>query len=984
MIQYKKANNITGWAMFGIATLVYLLTVERTASFWDCGEFIAASYKLQVPHPPGAPFFLLIGRLFSLFAPDVTQVAYWINLVSVLSSAFTILFLFWTITYIAKKLLVKDGTPDLGQTIGILGSGIVGALAYTFSDSFWFSAVEAEVYAISSFFTAFVVWAILKWEEVADDEGSDRWLLLIAYVMGLSIGAHLLNLVTIPALAFVFYFKRIKYSHISAAVTFVISIAVVLLLLDGVIAGLPSIAGKFEVFFVNTINLPVGAGIVFFVLLFVGGLSYGILYANKNQKRWLHISLLAFAFILIGYMSYGIIVVRSQFNPPIDENNPENIISFVSYLKREQYGDRPLFYGPQYNAEVVNQTQGAPLYRFDEKTRKYVIYDHKLVNEFDKKNQSLIPRIWSRQPGHIQEYTRIVGLQNGSKPTFGQNLAFMFKYQFGTQFFRYFGWNFVGRESDIQGADVLTPFGNSSDIPESLRENKARNNFYFLPLVLGILGLVFHYYKDKNSFVVVTLLFILTGLALSFYLNQPPIEPRERDYIFVGAYYAFAIWIGFGVLGICEFIQNSVKNNVVRPVVATLVSLSVPGIMLAEGWDDHNRNYRYISVDAAKNLLNSCAENAVLFTGGDNDTFPLWYVQEVEGFRTDVRVCNLSLLNTDWYIDQMKTKAYKSQPLPITLANENYIQGKNDYLMYDSMPGVGNGIELKEFIELVRQAHPAITRAYPSGTVTTFPTDIFNVKVNRDEVIASGIVPAEVKDFVVENLTWSVGKGSLEKKDLIILDMIANNNWKRPIYFSTTLGPDNFIGLKAFMQLEGLAYRLLPVRIPGREEGRIDTKIMKKRMTKDFFWRGLDDTRAYYDENSRRFPMNARSSFQRLSEELANEGKMNEALEVIDFCLAKMPDNVLNYDYPIAQMVPVLLKAGKTQKAIQISDLMVRRAGEELKYLLKTRGAGDFDIRTNMFIVGFLAEVFMQNKNEAKAKEYNDLLNNYRSYFPQQ
>lgn len=985
MLNYKKINNIAGWAVFAIATIVYLLTVERTASFWDCGEFIAASYKLQVPHPPGAPLFLLIGRMFSFLAMgDVTKVAYWINVVSVLSSSFTILFMFWSITMLAKKVVAPKNNPDLGQLIGIIGSGIVGALAYTFSDSFWFSAVEAEVYAISSFFTAFVFWAILKWDLVADEHGSDKWLLLIAYVMGLSVGAHLLNLVTIPALAFVFYFRKFEYKFWTAVLTFIISIVLVLVILEGIIPGLPSLAGKFEIFFVNSLSLPVGGGIAFFAILFIGGLVWGINYSIKNNKRWLNTALLALSFILIGYISYGIILVRSQFNPPLDENNPENIISFVSYLKREQYGDRPLFKGPQYTANPIAQKEGAAIYRFNEKTRKYEIYDHKQKLEYAPTDETLIPRIWSKQPGHIQEYCRILDMQPNVKPTFGQNLEFMFKYQFGTQFFRYFGWNFVGRESDIQGAGVLTPMVKDSDYPKSILYNKARNNFYFLPLILGLLGLVWHFYQDKKGFTVVMSLFILTGLALSFYLNQPPIEPRERDYIFVGAYYAFAIWIGFGVLGLCEMLGNAIKNPRLLPIASTAIGLSVPAIMLAQGWDDHNRDNRYHSVDSAKNLLNSCAKNAILFTGGDNDTFPLWYVQEVEGFRTDVRVCNLSLLNTDWYIEQMKDVAYESKPLPITFPFEQILQGKNDYAVYRENPNVAGGIPLKDYLDLVKQSNPAIMESYPGGSYTTYPTDIFTLPIDSANVVKCGIVPAGLEKYILKELKWSVGKNTLEKKDLIILDMIANGNWERPIYFSTTLGPDNFLNLKPYMQLEGLAYRLLPVLAPNTsEDGRVQTNITFDNMTKNFFWRGLNDKTIYYDENYRRFPLNVRSSFQKLAEALLQEGKPEKAKQAINFCLDKITHDAIPYDYAVAQMVPIMLRVNDKARAEKVADILVEKANDDLKYIVKTN-PGDYELKSNLYIINLLSESFRQAGDEGRAKKYMSILQNYQNYMPQQ
>jgi hypothetical protein len=989
MLNYKKINDIIGWVIFSIATLVYILTVEPTASFWDCGEFIAASYKLEVPHPPGAPLFLLIGRIFSMFAIDKAHVAFCINLVSVFSSGFTILFLFWTITLLAKKLVVKAGEEiTKGQIFTIMGSGIIGALAYTFSDSFWFSAVEAEVYAISSFFTAFVFWAILKWETISEREDADKWLILIAYVMGLSVGAHLLNLVTIPALAFVYFYKRFKYTHLGAGITFVASLFVVLFILEGIIPGLPSLAGSFEIKFVNSFNLPVGSGIAVFAVLFLGGLIWGIRYSIQKNKRMINTSLVALAFILIGYASYGIIVIRSQFNTPMDENNPENVISFVSYLKREQYGDRPLFYGPQYTARLIAQEKGAALYRFDDKTRKYIVYDYKMKNTFDQKNQSLIPRIWSRQPEHIRAYTRkIKGFRAGEKPTFGQNLSFMFEHQFGQQYFRYFGWNFIGREHDIQGAGVLFPNSNNNDLPESVKNNWARNQFWMLPLLLGVIGLVWHYGKDAKSFIVVTLLFLLTGLALSFYLNQPPIEPRERDYIFAGSFYAFAIWIGFGVLALSEWLQTYIKSDNLRPILVTSVALVVPGIMLAEGWNDHNRSNRFHSVDSAKNLLNSCAPNAILFTGGDNDTFPLWYVQEVEGFRTDVRVCNLSLLNTDWYIKQMTMQAYESDPLPITIPFEMYVQGNNDFIYPKNFEGlitnldlnsVKNGVDLNDYIDLVASNNSLIKAGYGDSEVTFCPTDTFTLKINKAAVLKSGIIPKGLEANALDVLKWGIDSNGLEKKDLIILDMIAHNNWKRPIYFSTTLSRKDFLNLKPYMQMEGLAYRLLPMINPRGEEGRVQSDIMYKNMMTKYFWRGLDDENVYYDENYRRFPMNVRESFGRLAEQLFAEGKNEEAKKVILTCLAKIPNKTIPYDYSMAQFIGLLLKLKDEKSADNLATILASRIEDEIRYMSKNSAlASPEELRYYVYVLGYIADAYRMENKKAQYEKYSKIYQRY-------
>ncbi|MBD0260972.1 MAG: DUF2723 domain-containing protein, partial [Cytophagales bacterium] len=550
-----------------------------------------------------------------------------------------------------KTLKITGFEVTKGEAIRLMGAGVVGALAYTFSDSFWFSAVEAEVYAMSSFFTAIVFWAIFKWELIEDDAAANRWLIFIAYLIGLSIGVHLLNLVALPAIGLVYYFKKYKPSTWGVIAALAISGGIILTIMLGVIPGLPSIAGSFEIFFVNSLGLPFGSGAAFFVILFLGTLIYGLYYSVRKEKVTLNTALLSLTVILIGYASYTMVPVRSGFNPPINENDPSDLISLVSYLKREQYGDRPLLWGPSFTSELVDQKRGEPLYRKGKD--KYEVYDYKITNVFDPKGNMLLPRVFSRQDNHAQLYRQMLGLREGEKPNMVDNLRFMFSHQLGHMYFRYFLWNFVGRQSDMEGAGVLMPTqAFQKDLAYDLKTNWGRNNFFMLPFLLGLVGFLFQYSRDRRGFWVVTLLFFLTGIALVLYLNSPPVEPRERDYIYVGSYYAFAIWIGLGMIAVAEAVSRFIKNPASSASIATVACLAVPAIMAQQGWNDHDRSDRYHSVDSAKNLLNSCAPNAILFTGGDNDTFPLWYAQDVEGFRTDVRVCNLSLLGTHWYIDQ--------------------------------------------------------------------------------------------------------------------------------------------------------------------------------------------------------------------------------------------------------------------------------------------------------------------------------------------
>ncbi|UOQ68582.1 glycosyltransferase family 117 protein [Hymenobacter volaticus] len=754
MHSYQKLNNLVGWLVFAVAAVVYWLTLEPTASFWDCGEFIACSYKLLVPHPPGAPLFLLLGRLFSLLSfGDTSKVAVLVNSLSALSSAFTVLFLFWSITLLARKLVLRDASqpitrllsPTSGQTLLILGAGAVGALAFTFSDSFWFNAEEAEVYALSALCTAAVVWLMLKWENRADEADSDKWLVLIAYVVGLSIGVHLLNLVAIPALGLLYYFRRQPNPTFGGSVlALLVSSVVVGIILVGVIPGLPTLASSFEVFLVNSFGLPFNSGVILFVLLLLGLLVGGFRFSYRRRSRLLNTSLLGLVFILIGYSSYLIVPIRSSYHPTINQNAPDNVLSFVSYLKREQYGSRPLLYGPHVFAQPIAQVDTGP--RYVREGDKYVVAEQRQELVYRDEDKMLLPRIYADGSAtaaqRLSYYQQWVDLQEGVKPTMGQNLSFLFRYQMGHMFWRYFLWNYVGRESDVQHAGVLWPSTSNENVPEHIADNKARNNFLALPLLLGVLGLVYQVRRDSKNALVVALLFLFTGLAIIVYLNQPPVEPRERDYTFTGATYAFAIWIGLGVLALAELLQKLRQGTTTRAAVATLLGLAVPVLMATEGWDDHNRSGRFSSVDSARNLLNSCAPNAILFTNGDNDTFPLWYAQTVEGVRTDVRVAVLSYLNTDWYVEQMRNRSYQSQPLPVSLPADRYRQGTNDYLPYVENPNVRE-VNLHDFIGLVRENSDLLKVSYGdgSGTLMSFPSPKFYLPVDTAAVQKLGIIP---------------------------------------------------------------------------------------------------------------------------------------------------------------------------------------------------------------------------------------------------
>ena len=971
-MNFTKLNNIGGWAVFAISTLVYLITAEETASYWDCGEFIAVSYKLMVPHPPGAPFFLLLGRIFSFFAfGDVTQVAYWINMVSVLSSSFTILFLFWTISMMSRKLLkVSDlNVITSSQTIMILGASAVGALAYTFSDSFWFSAVEAEVYALSSFFTAFVVWAILKWELMEDESRANRWLILIAYMMGLSIGVHLLNLVTIPALGLIYYFKKYKeptsWGIISALA---ISGFIVILINNIIIPTLPSIAGSFEIFFVNTLGLPFGSGAIFVAAIVIGGLIWGVMYSQKVEKPLLNTALLGLTFVMIGYSSYALVVIRSNYNTPINQNDPSDAMSFVKYLKREQYGSRPLLHGQYYTARVVGTNEGEKVYVKGKDD--YQVAERRLSYEYDPAHTTILPRMYSNSPAHIERYREVTGLAEGEKPSFTDNIYFMFRHQMGWMYMRYFLWNFAGREGDWQDADWLGITGALKEVPDQIANNAGRNKFFMIPLILGIIGMFFQFGKSKREFSVVAMLFFLTGIALILYLNSPPVEPRERDYIYVGSYYAFAIWIGFSVLALAE-LAGRFTSKKLGAILASVLCLVAPAIMAQQGWDDHNRSNRFFSVDSAKNFLASVAPNAILYTGGDNDTFPLWYSQDVEGFRTDVRVVVLSYYNTDWYIGQMMRPVYESPAFPFTLTAENYKQGgPNDYLPYEDL-GV-KVLDVNQFLGLLKNNDKRL-KLYPSANVV--PSRTFSIPVDKDKVRRLGIVPEGLDSAIVDNMIFSLkrGRNALEKKDLAILDNIATADWERPIYINNTSMQQINFDLSPYAIQEGNAYRILPIKNPTPDASFVNIDVMYDNMMNNFHYRELANDDVYYNEDYRNFVLNHRSSFNTLVEALLSEGDKERARKAMLFSLETMPDSAIPYDYTTARSVAYLFRVGEEDKAREIATLMGDRAIEMLEYVMQNSAGGlSYEVQVNLVVLDLLQRTLYRNGEEELAKKYEN------------
>jgi hypothetical protein len=1127
-MNYKFLNNLTGWLVFAISTIVYILTIEPTASFWDCGEFIATAYKLEVGHPPGAPLFMLLGRLFAAFVP-VEHAALSINVLSAISSSFTILFLFWTITALAKKLALLKGELTNAAIIAVLGSGVVGGLAYTFSDSFWFSAVEGEVYAMSSLFTAVVFWAILKWEALEDRNHETRWIVFIAYMMGLSIGVHLLNLLTIPAIALVYYFKKYPPTLKGTSITLGISLVILGVIQALIIPGVVKLAGAYEVFFTNTIGAPFQTGALYFALLTFAFIAFNLMHSKSPDRKKamillgviiaaaiplllsaslsgtakfvvvalfglvgffiyrlkspsviLNTSILSLMVILIGYSTFTMIVIRSSANPPMDENNPENVFTLLSYLNREQYGDRPLLYGPYYSAplDMDNpKSDGTPVWM-----KAYVVKDgkktvrsfnnefeankflsesgntgYKLVKEYiisdARKNANynyssqfmgVFPRMYSTQQHHIEEYeswSDFVGKpirargNDGqmtviNKPTFVENIRFFLRYQVNWMYWRYFMWNFAGRQNDIQGHGTITDgnwltgikmideqrLGNQNELPSSMTENKAYNRLYLLPMILGLIGLIYQLSRSKTDWLVVMLLFLLTGLAIVVYLNQYPMQPRERDYAYSGSFYAFAIWIGlgvfalfdaargitmkelqraatitfgagavlyvfeafgsdhsvsyallymglvaFGALLLIHFAGKAVKADSALAVLAVMLGLSVPGIMAAEGWNDHNRAGRYTGVDFAKNYLESCEPNSIIFTNGDNDTFPLWYVQEVEGFRTDIRVCNLSLLNTDWYIDQMKRKAYESEPLPISIEEEKYRQGTRDIVYLDpSRNPKGIFVDVSQAIKFALEDKNLL--ALGGGeNLHYMPTKTFSLPVDSARMIELGIVDTSMAGQIVPSIDWKINKTYLLKNNFIVLDMLATNNWKRPIYFAVTTGPDSYMNLQDYFRLEGLAYRLVPIKAPKNPNpnvtGSVSTDLMYDNLMNKFHWGGMDsDKQIYLDENNLRMTTNMRLQFSNLADELIRKGEMAQAREILFKCLEVMPEHNVPYTRIMLPITESLYKVKEEEAANKLANRLFDLFEENLRYYYSLSPAHARSVQNEMQIAMYVAQ----------------------------
>ena len=1043
---FNKWNTIIGWFTFGIALLTYTLTVEPTMSFWDCGEYIATAAKLEVGHPPGAPLYQMIGAFFAMFATDDSKIAFMVNMMSVFSSAFTILFMFWSSSIILRKLVSRFSEINKNNEIVILGSSFVGALAYTFSDSFWYNAVEAEVYAMASLLIALLFWLGLRWEQDMDKPRGNKWLLIISLVVGLSFGVHFMALLTIPAIGFLYFFKNYKVVTVKNFIIANIVVVGVLLFIFKLLLPLTmGFFGKTEVFMVNSLGLPFNSGTIFVTVLLIASFYFGLKYTSQKGLVTYNTLILCILFILIGFSTWMMLPIRANANTVINENKPSDAAEVLAYYNREQYGSNPLFYGPQYTEGFAGLDKNnpyldkAPNYERDYKTGKYIIVNNykNAEQNTDDNQKTILPRMWSGD--HIENYMNftnppafrlnpnypyeedlakygidasqlseedynkaIAQLKNETekiinefrqayaqkqidnegyvkflksygdyllvdKPTTVDNLGFMVEYQFGYMYWRYLMWNFVGRQNDVQGKyDYLDGnwlsgisfidnlhLGSQDNLPTDVLNNKGRNVYFFLPFILGLIGLMYHANKDLKSFYVLLALFLFTGIALKIYLNERPFEPRERDYALVGSFYVFAIWIGFGVYALYESVQKYLAPKIAGLLIIAASLLAAPILMAAQNWDDHDRSGKYTALSMAKAYLSSCDPNAILFTIGDNDTFPLWYAQEIEGIRTDVKIVNTSLFMTDWYIDQMKTKTYESDPLPISFTHDQYVGDNLDYVAH--IPKVESRWDIKDFMNFIK--NPKSTVGMQNGqTIHFFPTNKIRIPVDKDVIIKNKVVSPKYNDSIVPYIDVDIKGSALYKNRLMMLDIVANNNWKRPIYFSGgAFDNEDYIWMKEYLQLEGMVYKLVPIKtvLPKDggplEMGQIDSDKMYAKVMK-WDWGNSDSPKIYHDPETRRNSITYRSNLSRLMNQLILEGKKEKAKNIIELAMNKMPLEYFGYYSLLEPFANGYYKIDEKAKAQQLLEKLIVKYQENLNYYGKLKSSEQNSISTPIII----------------------------------
>lgn len=1008
--RFRLLNNIFGFVVFVISAFVYLSTIEPTTSFWDCGEFIASSYKLEIGHPPGNPVFQLIARFFTLFG-DKESAAMLINAMSAILAALTITFLFWTITHLARRIFEKTGNSlSVPNVIATIGAGLVGSLVYSFSDTAWFSAVEAEVYAMSSFFTAVVFWAMLKWEEQADEPHSNRWIILIAFLMGLSIGVHLLNLLAIPALVFIYYYKKYDVTKKGIFYVLVVSALILGFVLFGVIPYLPKIAAWFDLLFVNGFSLPFNSGAAFFMITLLAVLFWLIIKTHKSGKVLINTILLAFTMIVIGYSSFAVVIIRSAANTPTNEYQPDNPFTLVRYLGREQYGSNPLVYGESYASRYDISYD----YYYNRIGDKYKKIRGPLKPKYWSEEKMLFPRMWSPAADHIkfyESYTQGRGttLKGSDKkmPLFKDNLAYFFDYQLNWMYLRYFMWNFAGRQNDLQGSVPGDPtrgnwesgigfvdkarLGDQSVGPDYLIKNRGKNHYYMLPLLLGFIGLFYQLGRDKRNWWVTMLLFLLTGLAVVIYLNQYPYQPRERDYAYAGSFYAFTIWIGLGTAALYEFFSKKSKGKVAASV-ATAITLVIPFQMLGQNWDDHDRSNRYGARDMAYNYLMTCEKESILVTHGDNDTFPLWYIQEVEGVRTDVRIVNTSLLGMDWYINQMKYRVYDSPPLNLSIPQEEYLFGTNDYLQIEDQ--VKRPYPLKAVIDFI--SNPKAKYVDEDGEAHSFfAARQVTIPVDKAAVIKNGIMPAADSSLILDTIQLNIpeGKRVLTKTEMIILDLLANYKWERPIYFGQ-MGGDLEIGIKDYLEFNGFAYKFVPFKSKTTigNPGRVAADKMYNMLINVYKWGNINKPEVNVDyQHLLTFSavMPVRNLHTITAKALIAQGKTKEASEVLDkmqevmipskFPLSCSLLGSLN-EYSVMDAVDMYLQMGEKDKGFALGNAFIEENYKAARLFAKRFGSGYIskdDVENSLSFIYYISEIYKKAGFEDEAKKIVDALEKF-------
>jgi hypothetical protein len=1005
-MEYKKINNLLGWLCFVIAAITYILTLEPTVSFWDCGEFISCAYRLQVSHQPGYPLFAMLGKVFSLLSlGDNTKIPYFTNMLSGIASAAAIMFLFWTITAFAKKLLAtRDDLTEKTRTTLIMGAGLVGALAFTYTDTFWFSAVETIVFALSALCTAVVFWAILKWDAHADEPGADKWLIFIAYIIGLSIGIHLLNLLTIPAITLVYYFRRSKNITVkSGFIAFLASIAILGTVQFGVRQWTIKMAAYFDLFFVNSLGMSFGIGAVLFFLLLIGLLIFGIIYSIRHKKATLNLALLCVAFIYFGYGSFVYIPIRATANTNLNNTHPDNAFTLNSYLNRDQYGSTPLVTGPYFDSQITDQKEGSTIYRKGEK--KYEVVGKTQDYVYDR--TTVFPRMYSRDGQDPLFYRQWMNMGESDSPTFATNLGFFFGWQTYQMYFRYFFWNFIGRTNDMDGQqENMNPFDftgyldgdwnsglfdSMKHMPPSALKDVTYTPLYGLPLIIGLIGMIYHFKRKKRDALIIGLLWFFTGMAIILYVNQPSVQPRERDYSYVCSFYAFAIWIGLGVIAIADLIMKKLNAQTAAIAATVICLLAAPVVMAKQEWRAHDRSTKWTAHDMAYNFLISCPPNAILFTYGDNDTYSLWYNQEVENVRPDVRLVNLSLFSGDWYIRQMQRKMNESDPLPITMPYDKYKDGTRDFISFNdkNIPGY---VELKDVFDFITSDSRDAMVQYQSGEYANYlPTKKFKITINKDDVLKNGIVTAAQKDRLADTINFTYTSNYVMKDNLALLDILAHNNWKRPICFTSTVGGSNMMGLQPYLYKEGFTYRLIPFKADtalSQQLEKSNTMVMYDNVMNKFKFGNYKHARYLDHESTTMFYPVMMSTFYTLAQNLIKEGHPDLAAKALHKYDDMMPDISVNIDvvgnkYLLGQCAYKANDPVLGSKFITSIDNYVTEQLDYHYYLMQ-KNSGLLNKRTVMFGVQLLSGMADLAKNSHQTALYNKLQaqsKNYESKF---